>query len=440
MSTLVALIPQLIGLLVLLGLSGFFSGSETALFSLSRARAKRLSTGSRAQRTVTRLLHRPQRLLRTLLVGNMLVNIMVASIIASLAGRLPGRGVGIAIALSTFLLVVFGEVTPKTIAVNHADAFARAVALPLEVFSRLIAPLRFMLGTVSEALLSLIGQRHAGGRSLLTQEEIEGMLAVGQAAGIAHEHERILVEHILALDQVYAREIMVPRTEVIGVRDSLTVAEAFAEACKHRRSRLPVYRDGLDDIWGVILVVDLPRWRGTSMMERRLGELREAVATGQAGPGSLPVYAAHVVPETAKVEALLRAVQEMRTQLLVVVDEYGGTAGVLTLTDLLEEVVGRIPSGDGERDLRLVGHGSATVVPGRMSIRDVNRALGLEIPLNGSDTISGYVMELLGRLPRVGDVAEDGAHRFRIATMSGRRIGSLQIEPLPPRCDDGEAP
>lgn len=430
MNGLTALLPQCIGLVILLGLSGFFSGSETALFSLTRAQVKRLASGTGPEQTITKLLRQPQRLLSTVLVGNMIVNVLFASLIASTAGSLlEGHGVGVAIVVSTSLLLVFGEVTPKILAVKHARAFSRLAAGPLLWFSRLITPARFLLGQVTNGLLFLFGQHRVPGWSALTREEFTGVLAAGAATGATDAAEGALIEHILRLSSVDAHDILVPRTEVIGVSDTATLAAAFAQALQCRHSRLPVYHEDLDDIWGVVSVIDLPRWRGSQLLEQPLTAFREALDRRVSEPDRNPVYPALLVPETIKVEPLLHRMRGRQAHLAVVVDEYGGTAGILTLEDILAEIVGQLSPAEEGAENGYVDLGHAVLADGRTHIRELNHELGLNLPVTSSDTVNGYVMELLGRLPRAGDVAEDDAYRFQVIKMAGRRIGALRVTP-----------
>ena len=430
MSSSASLLPYIFGLVVLLGLSAFFSGSETALFALSRAVVKRMSGGSAGERMAAELLREPQRLLSTILVGNMLVNVMIASLIAGLAQRLaPGHGVvGPAIAVTTCLLLVFGELTPKTVAFKHARPAARLAAIPLSVFSHLIAPVRLILRHVTSLLLTVLGQRHVPGWSMLTHDEIAGMLVAGQAAGVTDERERELIDRILNLSSIDARDIMVPRTEVLGVSDELTVRAAFVAACRCRHSRLPIYHRDLDDIWGVIAVVDLTRWRDTETMDCVLSDLRADDAMISEAPEDSPIYPVHLIPETAKVEPLLSTMQSLRAQLVVIVDEYGGTSGILTLQDVLAEVVGRISPAADETGENFVACEGYVLTAGRVHMRELNYELGLALPRSETDTVGGYVMELLGRLPRAGDTAEDDRYRFHVIKMAGRTVGALRIE------------
>jgi len=441
MSAFLELLPDLILLAVLLVLSGFFSGAETALFSLNRGQVKRMADGARTERTVTALLAEPQRLLSTILVGNMFVNVLLASIVASLMDQfLPGRGVWPALLVSTFLLLIFGEVTPKTIAVHHNLLSARLAAVPLFVFSVVIKPIRILLRLVTHLLLALIGQRRVPGWDALTPEQMAAMVEACEAVGATDERERELIERILNLDAIDARDIMVPRTEVVGVSDALTVGEAYDTACRKRHSRLPIYHEDLDDIWGLISVVDLSRWQGTDTMDRVLADLRPENGAAEWSREQSPVYPAYVVPETAKVESLITTMQELRTELIVIVDEYGGTAGILTLEDALEEVVGQISPAEQEDGKDFVVAEDGILVDGRTHIRDLNRELQLDLPQNGTDTIGGYAMELLGRLPRAGDLAQDEHCRFHVIKMAGRRVGALRIERMAPAEEEDAAP
>lgn len=423
-------LPHLLGLAVLLVLSGFFSGAETALFSLTRVQARRMREGTPGERAATGLLREPQRLLSTLLVGNMAVNVMTASIVASLARRLfAGGGIGVAIGVSTFLLLVFGEVTPKTVAVRHARIFARVVSMPLRVMSRVITPVRIVLRWVTTGALRVFGLRHVAGWGTLTRDELVAMLNVGELHGATEARERALAEHILELAETNARDIMVPRTEVRGLDDSLTLSQAFAEACRLRHSRLPVYHGDLDDIWGVLSVVDLPRWRGTASMNRPLADYRPPGDSG-AAPTQSPLYRAHSVPESAGIEHLLAHMRKERAQLVVLVDEYGGTAGILTMDDILAGITGHLSSADGDAVSGIVVADDHVMVDGGTHVRELGRKSGIELPQNSTDTVGGYVMEVLGRLPRAGDVAEDGAYRFLVINMAGRRVGTLRVEQL----------
>jgi len=230
-----------------------------------------------------------------------------------------------------------------------------------------------------------------------------------------------------------AHDLMLPRTEIHGIDDRLTPAQAFEAACGSGLDRAPVYHDDLDDIWGFIAVVDLPRWRGGPEFDRPLAEFR--VADGRPEPGATlcPVYPIHVFPETIRIELLLLQMRRRRAPFAVLVDEYGGTAGVLTIDDILAELMGRVPGETGLAPGPCLGSAQESIsVDGRTPLRSLNPRLPHPLPRKGPDTLGGYVMDRFGRVPRAGDEIDDGQYRFTVLRMAGRRIGALRIEQTGP--------
>jgi len=439
MTALADILPHIAGLAVLLGFSAFFSGAETALFSLTRTEVRRMRHGTPGERIAARLLQEPQHLLAALLVGNLLVNILLASIIASLFHRLFGdHGVGAAVLLSTFLLLIFGEVTPKTVAARHAHIYARTAAIPLWIFSRIITPVRHLLGAVTTAVLRLFGLSDVKSWGTMTHDDLRAALSVSEMHGVTRKSERDVAERILEFQSIEARDLMVPRPDIDAVEDCVTVRDAFAKACRERREHVPVYHEDLDDIWGVLNVARLPAWRGRPEMDRPLADFR-APPGGTVAARPRPVDAVAVVPESAGLDIVLHRLQEQRTELAVVVDEFGGTSGVLSLDDILSELMGRLPgraNGAVRTQVRQVGE--ALVADGRTSIRLLNRDLPIPISDETADTIGGYVTALVGRLPRPGDTVEDADYRFTVLRMAGRRVGAVRIERRSPEEEETE--
>ena len=434
MSGLLPYLPQFIAIAVLLALSAFFSASETSLFSLSRAQVHRFAEGRIGERAASRLLRSPQRLLSTVLVGNETVNVLLTSLCASTIGDLVRGDETWSTVLSIIvvwpLLIVFGEVTPKTVACNHSQAIARWVALPLELLAWLTAPVRGLLRLAAQTLMRLLGHGEAAEWNNVTREEITAMMAVAAETGTSDVAERELVRRILRLDTVRASDIMVPRTDVVGIRDSTTLAEAYAKARERRRSRLPVYHDELDDIWGVVSTMDLPRWRQSQWMNVPLSEWRtraDSTRRGKTASEPLPVYPVLLIPETANVERLLTAMQEKRSRFAVLVSEHGGTAGILTMNDVLEELIGQIAprAADGRQDVIRVRGGYH--IDGRLHLRDLAESLNLQLYSDEYDTVGGFIMERLGRLPRTGDEVALDDCTFRVLRMAGRRVGTVRL-------------
>ena len=229
--------PAVLGLAGLLLLSAFFSGSETALCALSRARVRRLrDSAGRRGRAVGRLLSAPARLFMTVLVGNTVVNVALSSIVAVLALDLLGeRGVYVAILVSTFLLLVFGEITPKTFAVRNAEGFSLFASVPLGIFGRVIFPIRVLLGYVINLILSVLGLRGLDRQKRLTSEEFEAVLEAGQDDGVLAKHEVQIVRRVFEVGRIDAKEIMVPRTQIIAAGRQSTIGELIELAKRMRR-------------------------------------------------------------------------------------------------------------------------------------------------------------------------------------------------------------
>ena len=437
------LLAQLGALAVLLALSAFFSGSETALFSLSRVQVARLrERGGRTGRAVADLLGRPRRLLITILVGNMVVNIATASLLAVVAARTAlGRwGVAVAIAASTALLLVFGEVTPKTFAVRNEEAFSRFAALPLLGLSRVLWPIRVVLRAITTAVLFVLRQGHVASRPLLTEGEFQAALEAGAEEGVIDEHERAMVEHIFEFRDLDVRELMVPRTEMACVDEGATVGEALAAARAAGHSRLPVHTGDLDEIWGVFDVRDLPSWRGRGVTGWTLREFVDGSASLADAPRRPLVRPAFLVPETRHVGALMQDMRQGGEHVAVLVDEYGGTAGLLTLEQLTDERVGGVLTrGRGGEPLYRVADDRLQIL-GEARLREVCGELGLVVPKVDVDSVGGYVLSLFGRFPRRGEEATDARYRWRVLRMSGRRVAAVEVEALEAPGDGEAAP
>ncbi len=426
--------PQAGALVGLLALSAFFSSSETALFSLSLVQVRRLrDSGGRSGRAVAHLLAYPRRLLITILVGNMVVNAALASVVAAVATELVGNeGLAIAIAVSTVLLLVFGEVTPKTFAVRHAERLARVVAPPLLVFAWAILPVRFVLRQVTNALLFVLRRGRLPAEPLLTRREIAAALEVGEAEGAIAEHEREILEHIIEFRQLDARELMVPRTEMVCVDEKATVAEAVDLVRRSGHTRLPVHSGDVDAIWGIFDVRDLPGWRDRDILGRRIKDFVEDERLKEPKGRRPLVRPAFLVPETRHAGDLLRDMRDSGSQMAILLDEYGGTSGLVTLRQLADELVGRalVKATGGAPFFRIVE--SRLRLLGEARVRDVNRELGLDLTPGKADTVGGYVLDLFGRLPRPGETTQDERFRYRVLRLSGRRIAAVEIEPLDP--------
>ena len=438
-------IPHLLALVGLLILSAFFSGSETALCALSRARVRRLhDSAGRRGRAVARLMSAPARLFTTVLVGNTLVNVALSSIVAALALEfLPAPGFYVAIAaivVSTFLLLVFGEITPKTFAVRSPEGFALFVARPLLVFSRLISPIRFVLRRFSNLVLSILGLRSLESQARITEEDFEAMLAVGQADGVVAAHEVRIIRRVFELSQIDAKELMVPRTRIIAAGQHTTIAGLIDLAKSNRRWRIPIYDRDIDNIWGVFHFKDLPAWRSHNIEHLTVQQFVQTRDAMDSPPAFALVRPVFLVPQSQWIDILLTQMRQRGAHLAILLDEYGGTAGLLALEDILAEIVGE--AFEDDQDISVVDRLDAEGLRllGRLRIRELNRRFDLDIPLGDSDTIGGYVMSLFGDVPELGERIDNGRLEFTVLKISGRSVDAVLVRRLPALLTDPPTP
>ena len=434
--TSISILLHLMGLALLLSLSAFFSGSETALFSLSKPQIERLRHGTaRSGATVAKLLDTPRKLLITILVGNMFVNVASASLVASFAVAVLGnKGVGAAIGVTTILLLIFGEITPKTIAVHNAEHISLIIAYPIKLFSRIIFPIRIVLRFVTNSLMRLAGDASVPVEDRFTTEELMVMVDMAEEGGSIKEHEKQMLNTIFDLRNITAAEIMVPRTEMICVSEDYTLQQVFDLARTVGRSRIPVYKDDIDHITGIANVMDFPIWRHHDIYRFTIEEfLKQAQELWPGGRGTL-IRQPFFVPETRTATGLFQDFHDRGDQMAVLLDEYGGTAGLVTMEDLIEELVGEI---DDEYDTASenfqVSEVSTAAVSGGKSIRSVNRKLGLNLLVKEDediDTIGGYILHLFGRIPEPGEVFSTEDLEFKVAEMDKQRITQVVIKKI----------
>jgi putative hemolysin len=427
-----SIILHLVGLGFLLSLSAFFSGSETALFSLGKSQIERLrQSNSKLSKAVAVLLDKPRRLLITILVGNMFVNVASGSLIGSFATAILGnRGVGIGVAVTTILLLIFGEVTPKTISVHHAEPIAKFVAYPINFFSKCIFPLRITLRFVTNFLMRLMGVGDIPAEDRLTTEELKVMVEIAEEEGSIKQHERHMIDTIFDLRNITAAEIMVPRTEMICVPEDSTLQQIFDLARNVGRSRVPVYKNDIDHITGIAYIRDFPMWRYYDIKEMTIEQFQKNRQKIWPRGGNTLIRPPFFVPEARTAMELFQDLRDRRIQMAILLDEYGGTAGLVTMEDLVEELIGELNDeyGTSSQNFRVLDD-STTLVSGRMSIRNVNRKLALNLPSEENiGTIGGYVLHLFGRVPDKGEIFLTDDLEFRVEGVEKQRITYVAIK------------
>ena len=319
----------LLALFVLLCLSAFFSASETSLFSLSRLRLQRLSQAeSERGNRVLKLLERPTRTIVTIQIGNELVNVTASVTMTSLVLYLWGpQNAWLSIPLMLPLLLIFGELTPKRIAFRYAERVSPLLAGPLTLFSTLISPVRTLIKSVVDFCLRILGVPAALSPSGISEDDFKVIVDVGRQEGVVEPEEHKMIERALAFADVRVRQVMTPRSGMFCLDVNLSFAEAIAQVKNAAFSRVPVYHDTVDRIVGTLHAKDL----------------LQSKADGSPPPTMSPLlHAPFFIPETTRIDTLLKEFRRRRRHMAIVVNEYGGTAGLVTLEDLLEELVGEI--------------------------------------------------------------------------------------------------
>ncbi len=406
--------------LVFLLLSAFFSGSETALFSLSEPERRRLQEkGTRGTRRVLRLLEQPRQLLTTILIGNTLVNVSAATIAALLTADVaevyqfsPTWAMLAEVVVVTLVILIFSEVTPKIIAVRHNERYAVLAAGVLGPLIVLFSPLVRPISALSRWLERLLGVRE--GAFALTEPELRALIDVGEEKGELEEDEREMIHSIFEFGKTHVREIMVPRIDMVCIERSASLRELVDLIKSKGHTRIPVYENTVDNVIGVIHAKDLLPYLGKENANIDLGELARP-----------PLF----VPESKLIDELLREFQKERTHMAIVVDEYGGTAGLVTLEDVIEEIVGEIQDEyDREVPLYQKIDEDTYLMAAKMDLDEVNELLGADLPTDKEyESLGGFIFHLTGHVPREGDRIEFGGFEFTIEKVQGNRILSVRV-------------
>jgi CBS domain containing-hemolysin-like protein len=328
-------------------------------------------------------------------------------------------GATLALVVVTYLHVVFGELTPKGAALNHPEALARWLAPPLLFFAWITKPFTYTLNRSSQVILRALGQEKATSEEAVhSPEEIRLLVEQSQESGQMQAHDADLIDAVFEFSEKNAREVMTPRTELVALPVEATLSEVLDVVQESGLSRYPVYDESIDNIIGVVLAKDL---------------LRLLAPRANMEAFDLPsiMRPVHVIPGSREVEEVLADFKRLKEHMAVVLDEYGGTAGVVTMEDLLEEIVGEIldeydTSEDAEAPLHT--RAGETLVPGSTHIGELNEHFSLTVPEEDYTTIGGYVFGVLGRLPVVGDRVIAGGAIFTVREMDGRRIESLSVD------------
>jgi CBS domain containing-hemolysin-like protein len=406
-----------IGLLVVFILcSAFFSASETALFVANRVVLRqRRAQGDRRARTAYALLNRANELLTTLLTGSTMANVGASVIATSIALSLMGRrgGEWVAFLGTTLVVLIVAEIAPKTLAARHADRLALVVAGPISTLMRVFTPLIRVLSVVGTTLARPFGGHITPRAPLVTEEQLRFLVEVGEEEGVIEEEEREMIHSIFEFGDTVVREVMRPRVDIVAAPADATVNGAVGLMAEHGHSRLPVYEGTIDHITGVVYMRDLVPALRQGRLEQPVSEVRRP---------------AFFVPETKKVDELFKEMQQKKLSMAIVLDEYGGTAGLVTVEDLLEEIVGEIQDEYDleEKPIQLLDANTA-LVNARIPVDEVNELLGTRLPMDDVDTVAGLVYALLGRVPAQGEKVTLPGVELRVEKTLGQRITKVRI-------------
>jgi Mg2+/Co2+ transporter CorB len=424
-------LPALGGLLVLLlMLSGFFSSTETALMSINRYRLRhRAREGNLGARAAEQLLERPDRLIGVILVCNNFVNSAAAALVTIICLQLGGEGwAAIGVGLFTVALIIFGEVAPKTFGALYPERLALPAALVYQVLLKLLYPVVWLTNLLANGVLRIFGiTRDKAANHSLSSEELRTVVAEASTV-IPHRHQRMLMS-ILDLEKVAVEDIMVPRNEISGIDLEDEWEDILDQIRDCRHTRLPIYEGDLDNLLGVVHVKRIARLLARSSFDRE--QLRELAQSREL----------YFVPEGTSLNTQLVQFQRQRRRVAFVVDEYGDIQGLVTLEDLLEEIVGEFTADSAslQRDVRRDKDGSF-VVNASASVRALNRRMGWTLPASGPRTLNGLIIEYLETIPEPGTSLRIGDYALEILQTGDNAVRTVRLQPVaapaPPPSDE----
>ena len=405
-----------IGLLIVLLLgSGFFSASETSLMSLSKIRIRYMEDeGVKGAKLVGSLIEKSSDLLSSILVGNNIVNIAATSVSTSLFISIFGDGgVAIATAVMTVLVLVFGEITPKTIAANSPEKVAVVVSKPISIIMKITKPIVWVFNLLTGIIFKIMGIDNDGVKPFITEEELKAMVNVSHEEGVLEMEEREIINNVFQFGDMQAKEAMIQRLDMVAIDIEDSYDEIIELFKSEKLSRLPVYQESIDDIVGILNIKDIIFLSDEEIENFDIKDyVREAFFT----------Y------EFKKITQLLEEMKKEKTQMAIVVDEYGGTAGLLTIEDLVEVIVGDIDDEYDEEEEEIVKiNDNEYLVEGSTKISDVNEQLGINLESEEFDSIGGFIIGYLKRIPEENEIIEVEDVKFKVESIDKNRINKIRI-------------
>jgi len=417
---------ELLVLFVLVLLSAFFSLSETAITAVSRIKIRHMVEQKvKGSRSLHKLREYPSRLLGAVLIGNNVINIgasalatsMIIEYMTKIGHAKIGYAVGLATGVMTFIILVFGEIIPKTIALRKADRMALATAPFIDLLATVLQPVIQFLSLISSPFIGLFGAKIPQQGPFLSREEIRLLLAISEKDIGIEEEEREMIASIFEFGSTIAREVVTPKPDLVCIEVSEGIGNAVNLMIESGHSRIPVYEGSLDNILGVVYAKELLKTVNSGTENLTIRDFLRPVL---------------VIPESKKVDELLHQMQAARMHIAITVDEYGTTTGLITLEDLMEEIIGEVHD-EFEIQEKTFDQldKNVWVVDAKQRIADVNKKLGIKIPEGEYDTLSGFVFSLLGKLPIVGDEVKYDDISISVERIHKRRITKVKIVKTP---------
>ncbi len=413
-------------LVVLIILSGFFSSAETALTTVNKLRIRSLvDAGNKRAQKVDKLISRPGKMLSAILIGNNIVNISLSAIATSLTIKLWGNyATGITTGVITLLVLVFGEITPKTMATHKALKMSMQYAGIIYALTIILTPVIFVVEKISLVIIRLRGV-NPNQQSTVTEDELLTMVDVSHEEGIIESEEHEMINNVVDFGDSYAKDVMVPKINMTCADIESTYDELVEIFKKDKYTRLPVYEDSIDNIVGIVNLKDAFFYEGDKAEFNLRQIIREPYFTF----------------EHKKTSELLRELKKAANPLAIIIDEYGATAGLVSLEDLVEEIVGEIKDEydyDEEENIVCVGENTYEVL-GTTNLNDLEEALGLAVDTEEYDSIAGHVISLLEHLPERGEEVSDGPFTFKVLKTDKNRVEKIQVTIAPDKTE-GDVP
>lgn len=407
-------LPLFILLVLLVFMSAFFSSSETALINMSKIRLKHLVKEKvKNADKLEKLYEDSNKLIGAILIGNNIVNVATSSIATIITtSRFSNAGLGISVGLTTLVILIFGEITPKNLALKNSESISLFVAPIILFLVRIFTPILFILNSISNLLSSLLGQRNDDKKPTITQDELKTIVDVSNQEGVLETDETEMIQNIFEFKDLTVDDIMIQRRDIVAISADMSYDEIIDVFKNRQLSRLPIYEDTIDDIIGVLYAKDLFFTEQSKEDFDIKAVMRE------------PVF----VNEFVKISDFFKKMQQVKTHIAIVLDEYGGVAGIVTMEDLVESIVGDIYDEYDQQDeeVRKLKE-NIYVINGNSKLTEIQDLLQVELVSKDYESLGGYLMDKMGKIPTQGDIYEDENFKFIISSMDKNRINKVKV-------------